>query len=415
MKSQEKEKDNGKEREGSVMSGESPPAEADALSQHKEQVQLQQQPRQETEPAKEDVPLNVSTEEDAVRCAQVNEGSGERHEEGARHGETVDVTSAGSDQPASELTDIVEDVKDHASVNDARERTNTVVDNNDTFNADVEQVREQEQPERGVEHGAEGLPEIGTDTEVAKSEEAKVAGAEAEAGDGEDEHGTNSQTQSHFRDASLASSTITAVDILPLPAPLSPIPAAPEKELDLKAVDKMDDGVEKSEDVINQQKTGVDAVNVEEINPFLVDDPEDPVSDPESVSQPEAGPSVEEQIKEKDPGLTGVVAVVNEERQPELPAIRGKNEQTVAEDVLQTSAAVPSSPTITASDVSDYDLEDVPPELHTPALNVTSLFLPVPHVRLLVSECFRLSWWLTTAVAPSAILYLSRRTLWARS
>lgn len=117
-------------------------------------------------------------------------------------------------------------------------------------------------------------------------------------------------------------------------------------------------------------------------NPFLVDDPEDPISDPGS---PPAA-------------LAPVLPLEPELLAPELPEVPPA-ETVVLTPAPQTELPLPPEPTTPAVDkpvpalpvASDTESETEVPAVHLPQLVLPTMFLPIPNVRM----SSHLTWWLT--------------------
>ncbi|EJD07529.1 uncharacterized protein FOMMEDRAFT_16179 [Fomitiporia mediterranea MF3/22] len=134
-------------------------------------------------------------------------------------------------------------------------------------------------------------------------------------------------------------------------------------------------------------------VAVTDVNPFLVDDPEDPLSEPEAETKSGADTPIAQsvvlstQLESDDTKAQTVAPVVDEERAP-------SPEKTA-------SSTAPESSPLSSSSSS----EEEAPELHVPALAVTSLFLPVPQVRTFMLGIASLTWWLTSKAASYPLAY----------
>ncbi|KAL5513153.1 hypothetical protein ACEPAH_3551 [Sanghuangporus vaninii] len=116
-----------------------------------------------------------------------------------------------------------------------------------------------------------------------------------------------------------------------------------------------------------QQESEVAKSEGADVNPFLVDDPEDPLSDPEPQKDTAGAPVVQSVTLSKELESTDKTAVEQKESAPPTPP-----EKPAAATATTTSTGS------TASLKSSSPPEDETPELHAPALTVTSLFLPVP-------------------------------------
>ncbi|OCB86453.1 hypothetical protein A7U60_g6575 [Sanghuangporus baumii] len=116
-----------------------------------------------------------------------------------------------------------------------------------------------------------------------------------------------------------------------------------------------------------QQESEVAKSEDADVNPFLVDDPEDPLSDPESQKDAAGTPVVQSATLSKELESTDETAVEQKEPAPPTPP-----EKPAAATVTTTSTGSTASPKSSSSS------EDETPELHAPALTATSLFLPVP-------------------------------------
>ena len=152
-----------------------------------------------------------------------------------------------------------------------------------------------------------------------------------------------------------------------------------EKE---KEKEKEKEGEEEQEQEKEVAKSEPDA------NPFLVADPEDLLSDPESAGSP---PAVSSPVVQS---VTLESAPAKEQSQSAPPTPPEK-----------PAATATTTTTSTTSPKSVSSSEDETPELHAPALTATSLFLPVPQVRTFVRGVVSLTWWLTTKAASYPLSY----------
>lgn len=141
-----------------------------------------------------------------------------------------------------------------------------------------------------------------------------------------------------------------------------------------------------------------------DINPFLVDDPEDPLSEPEAEREAAPLPGAETPVVQSLV-LSAQLENVDTATPPTPPA-------SVPAPVVDESAPAPSppekplpAPSEGTTSSASSSAEDDAPELHTPALTVTSLFLPVPHVRTFVHGFASLTWWLTAKAASYPLYY----------
>ncbi|KAL5492373.1 hypothetical protein ACEPAI_3820 [Sanghuangporus weigelae] len=116
-----------------------------------------------------------------------------------------------------------------------------------------------------------------------------------------------------------------------------------------------------------QQESEVAKSDGADVNPFLVDDPEDPLSDPESQKDVVGTPVVQSVTLSKELESTDKTAVEQKELAAPTPP-----------EKLAAATATTTSTGSTASPKPSSSLEDETPELHAPALTATSLFLPVP-------------------------------------
>ncbi|KAI9440584.1 hypothetical protein H4582DRAFT_1937879 [Lactarius indigo] len=112
-------------------------------------------------------------------------------------------------------------------------------------------------------------------------------------------------------------------------------------------------------------------------DPFLVDDPENPLSDPEPPTQ-EPAPS--------PPDSTPAESVV---LSPTVPEIVLPSENVPAPPPVEDKPvpAPPPPPPV----VSDTDSEPEAPTVYLPQLVLPTMFLPIPNVRI----SSHLTWWLT--------------------
>ena len=203
------------------------------------------------------------------------------------------------------------------------------------------------------------------------------------------------------QDANSLSSSSTTVDIV---ESASVLPADSDKKyvvlLESQTLD-MDQDVQQ----VSEEPVPPAPEQVADINPFVVDDPEDPVSEPEMEkikNEPQSPPEQSESVVLTSPPVPSVAPVTPipvPEKKVTLP---------------QVPAPVHPAPTATItvpSRMSSPLSDDEAPELHVPALNVATLFLPVPHVRLFVHEFFHLTWWLTEKAASYPLSMLPTSTL----
>jgi len=114
-------------------------------------------------------------------------------------------------------------------------------------------------------------------------------------------------------------------------------------------------------------------------NPFLVDDPEDPLSDPGSPS-PAPAPPLDQGPLQPDASPSESVALSPAtSSEPPLPAESAPHAPAV-------DKPVPALPV-----VSDTESEQEAPAVHLPQLVMPTMFLPIPNVRI----NSYLTWWLT--------------------
>jgi hypothetical protein len=121
-------------------------------------------------------------------------------------------------------------------------------------------------------------------------------------------------------------------------------------------------------------------------NPFLVDDPEDPLSDPGSPL-PQAAPVP----PSLDPG--SLLLPEEEEALPsESVALSpAPSELPLAPEPSVPPAVVVDKPVPALPVVSDTESEQEAPAVHLPQLVMPTMFLPIPNVRI----SSPLTWWLT--------------------
>jgi len=115
-------------------------------------------------------------------------------------------------------------------------------------------------------------------------------------------------------------------------------------------------------------------------DPFLVDDPDDPLSDPESLSTPLALDAAE--LSKSQTTITPTEEVLLGAPTPASPS---KAIESPIPGLSKPVVAVPTPPPMTYSSGSDA------PAIYLPQLVLPNMFLPIPNVRL----CFHLTWWLT--------------------
>lgn len=150
-----------------------------------------------------------------------------------------------------------------------------------------------------------------------------------------------------------------------------------------------------------------------DINPFVVEDSDEPLSDNEPT-------------KETDEPLVAETAVPTDAypspSAANVPGPSSPPKEAVVDHPLASPPAgsfvpvnvnkdVPPPPTSTSpapAPASDTSSEEEAPELHTPALVAPTLFLPIPNVRF--SDIASLAWWLTSKVASFLPLPLWRRS-----
>jgi len=106
-------------------------------------------------------------------------------------------------------------------------------------------------------------------------------------------------------------------------------------------------------------------------DPFLVDDPEDPVSD-ESSSDAKSPPAPEE-ISLAPPAASPAPSPIAERLNAELP---------------------PVPPTRSTPEPDSEEDDEETPDLYIPALTAPTMFLPIPNVRLSLFK--PLTWWLSS-------------------
>lgn len=255
---------------------------------------------------------------------------------------------------------------------------------------DAETDHEHEQPSVVVSE-----PHLGPEARDTPATEAETADS-VDANAHEDD--TRRRVQ-HSLDASV-SSTWTAVDDVDVAPAESDAEAKPAPKVLFKLQEDegvQTEAVQETEDVdVSNKHLIVPSVVVEEIKPYVLDGanlhPDETLASEVEASPPTiASPS-------QDPRLETSAAIPRE-------------------TVHQAKGPSPSLPRTSSS--SSTELDDHAPELHTPGHipSLASLFLPSPEVRVFVTECARLSWWLGVAAAPSALLYLfhNRRSLWGRT
>lgn len=133
-----------------------------------------------------------------------------------------------------------------------------------------------------------------------------------------------------------------------------------------------------------------------EINPFILDDPAEALSDSGKSESTEAAKTEE----------SGVASP------PEQSVVLSQTESitlpTAQEEPASTAPRPPAPPASSPAPASEgaSSEEETAPELHAPALTLSTLFLPVPNVRRLVRTCFSLTWWLTAKAASYPLSYV---------
>lgn len=149
-----------------------------------------------------------------------------------------------------------------------------------------------------------------------------------------------------------------------------------------------------------------------DINPFVVEDSDEPLSDNEPAKETD------------EPLAAETVVPTDAQLSPAANAPSSPPKEAVVDHPLASPPAgsfvpvnvnkdVPPPPTSTSpsptpAPASDTSSEEEAPELHTPALVAPTLFLPIPNVRF--SDIASLAWWLTSKVASFLPLPLWRRS-----
>ena len=122
-------------------------------------------------------------------------------------------------------------------------------------------------------------------------------------------------------------------------------------------------------------------------NPFLVDDPEDPLSDPGSPPPaPAPVPPLDlGSIQQEASPSESVALSPAPSSEPPLPA----------EPALEAESPAVDKPVPALPVVSDTESEQEAPAVHLPQLVMPTMFLPIPNVRI----NSYLTWWLTPRTA----------------
>lgn len=376
----------------------------------------------------EDTKPEIETEQQTEQQRQHDE-----HEQGARKGVDPERVEAEAETRATELGDIVEDV--HAV--DAEHE-----------NGHVQPSIIVSEPQPGPEIRDTPAAEADADSDVADSNDSN---AHEEA----HEEGSRRRAQ-HSIDASV-SSTWTAVDDVYV--------AHAEPEADAKGAPNVlfklqeDEGVQteneiesaqKNEDAVNNVSSKdlvVPSVVIEEVKPYVLDDevlqPHETPPAMVEASPPAVPSSSQDQgldtLDVVSPYVLDGVALRPDETPPTIveeptssPAAPSPSQDQSlkapdvvpqpqpSEPVLQSKGKCPSPSSLPRTVSSTTcELDDHAPELHTPGHipSIASLFLPSPEVRVFVTECAKISWWIGIAAAPTALLYLfhNRKSLLGRT
>jgi hypothetical protein len=121
-------------------------------------------------------------------------------------------------------------------------------------------------------------------------------------------------------------------------------------------------------------------------NPFLVDDPEEPLSDPDSPPPAGAAPlpplDLESSLSVPEASPSESIALSPAGPSSELP---------LAPEPSVPPAVVVDKPVPALPVVSDTESEQEAPAVHLPQLVMPTMFLPIPNVRI----SSHLTWWLT--------------------
>ena len=196
-------------------------------------------------------------------------------------------------------------------------------------------------------------------------------------------------------------------------------PSMPEEEADDLPVEEeeleLQRGDEASSTEAGDQHTPAEPEEVEERDalvsppdpepevpdPFLVDDPEDPVSEEEVQEHAELSPVEDDEDNDLAPAdeiaLAQSVAELPPPPVTPASALISTEAHPLASTVLQVNKPIPPVPSDTAAPVasdasSSSEEEDEPPSLYISGLTVPTMFLPIPNVRLFLF--IPLTWWL---------------------
>ncbi|KAH8116436.1 hypothetical protein DFH11DRAFT_1580572 [Phellopilus nigrolimitatus] len=217
------------------------------------------------------------------------------------------------------------------------------------------------------EPAAEATPDAAQAAEAVEQKPEKVADHREEETRDETLETDTRVPAVHDADGLSLSSSSTTVDEVSAPAPVSEVS-------ELKQIKMETDSPVQSVVTPSSPEGGAPAEHDTDINPFVLDDPEEPLSEPE----------VETTAASSSPTKSATPLA----------------ESVVLSTQVDSATSSPARPHVTFAEPpsasSSSSSEDEAPELHTPALTVSTLFLPIPNVRLFVHEVFHLTWWLTT-------------------
>ena len=235
---------------------------------------------------------------------------------------------------------------------------------------------------------------------------------------------SDSHTYAGTEDSTLLSEKLPSKDqpevdeqVIPPPVPaaepvvmeVSPEPEAALEEQAAEEYPEVTEQVEESEshvaedlstsEVVEDQGTLISppVLEPEVPDPFLVDDPDDAVSEEEEEEQSESLP-----VDDEDNDSTPADEIALAQSVAELPPPTTPASALTSTDAhplsspLHVNKPVPPAPTSEAaaptSDASSSSEEDEPPTLYISGLTVPTMFLPIPNVR--ISICYPLTWWL---------------------
>lgn len=202
---------------------------------------------------------------------------------------------------------------------------------------------------------------------------------------------------------------VAAIEPQELPSVLEISEAAPEPEVTVIEVATPSSAMADAEHVPAPEQEL--AVPVEEVlafspppvivepevpDPFLVDDPEEPLSDDNDEAAHVEDEEERDSVVPADEIALAQSTILAPAPAPAVPA---------APSALLVNKPVPPAPTAETNSDSEED-SDSPPELYLPGLTIPTMFLPIPNVRF-SSPCSSLTWWLSPARGNSSFWYRS--------